>query len=128
MHSEWPAEHVTPPTAPAPPVGAPPSVGGFPAPPHATPVVDVAVPPAPGANPSEAEEELHRTAVDAVDGLLDEVELALARLDDGTYGRCEECGNPIDDARLAELPVVRTCGRCDEVDAPATDGAAPVTA
>ena len=51
-------------------------------------------------------------AVDAVDGLLDEVELALARLDDGTYGRCEECGTPIDDARLAVSPTVRTCGTC----------------
>jgi len=59
------------------------------------------------------EDELHRSAVDAVDGLLDEVELALARLDDGTYGRCEECGELIDDGRLAALPIIRTCGRCD---------------
>ena len=58
------------------------------------------------------EEEIHRSAVDAVDGLLDEVELALARLDDGTYGRCDECGEPIDDDRLAELPIIRTCARC----------------
>ena len=59
-----------------------------------------------------SEDEAHRTAVDAVDGLLDEVELALARLDDGTYGRCEECGEPIGDERLAVLPIVRTCSRC----------------
>jgi hypothetical protein len=57
------------------------------------------------------------TAEDAVlvegeDELLDEVELALARLDDGTYGHCEECGSPIDDARLAGSPIVRTCGGC----------------
>jgi hypothetical protein len=58
------------------------------------------------------EEEAHRSAVDAVDALLDEVELALARLDDGTYGRCEECGTPIGDARLAESPTVRTCRTC----------------
>jgi len=130
MHSEWSAEHVTPPSAPTRPVGAPHADAGFPAAPHDADVVDVGVTPATGADPSGAEEELHRTAVDAVDGLLDEVELALARLDDGTYGRCEECGAPIDDARLAELPIVRTCGRCDEVDAPATVAgeAAPVTA
>lgn len=60
----------------------------------------------------EGEEEAHRSAVDAVDELLDEVELALARLDDGTYGHCEECGSPIDDARLAGSPIVRTCGGC----------------
>jgi RNA polymerase-binding transcription factor DksA len=58
------------------------------------------------------EEELHREAVATVDGLLDEVELALARLDDGTYGRCDECGAPIDDDRLAQLPIIRSCARC----------------
>jgi len=60
----------------------------------------------------EGEEEAHRSAVDAVDELLDEVELALARLDDGTYGRCETCGSPIDDAELAVLPLVRSCRPC----------------
>jgi RNA polymerase-binding transcription factor DksA len=50
--------------------------------------------------------------IDAVDALLDEVEQSLARLDAGTYGRCEECGEPIDDARLAELPTARRCGIC----------------
>ncbi len=76
-----------------------------------------------------AEEEQHRTAVDAVDRLLDEVELALARLDDGTYGRCEACGEPIADDRLTEHPIVRTCDRCDEVDGgPAAAGPTePVT-
>ena len=53
------------------------------------------------------EDDAHRTAVDAVDGLLDEVELALARLDDGTYGRCQECGSVIGDDELAENPVIR---------------------
>ena len=64
------------------------------------------------ADGGEGEEEAHRSAVDAVDGLLDEVERALARLDDGTYGRCEECGAPIDDSRLADSPIERTCGTC----------------
>jgi DnaK suppressor protein len=50
--------------------------------------------------------------IDAVDALLNEVEQSLARLDAGTYGRCEVCGEPIDDARLAELPTARTCGTC----------------
>src|SRR4051794_12402570 len=31
---------------------------------------------------------------------LDEVERALAKLDDGTYGACETCGEPISPARL----------------------------
>ena len=60
----------------------------------------------------EGEEEAHRSAVDAVDELLDEVELALARLDDGTYGRCETCGSPIDDTELTAHPLARACRPC----------------
>jgi len=72
----------------------------------------------------DTEGEMHRSAVDAVDGLLDEVELALARLDDGTYGRCEVCGEAIDDGRLAAQPIIRTCASCGrnqgiEADSPA---------
>ena len=59
-----------------------------------------------------AEEEAHRSAVDAVDELLDEVELAMSRLDDGTYGRCETCGVSIDDEELAAGPLVRECAPC----------------
>jgi DnaK suppressor protein len=39
---------------------------------------------------------------------------ALARLDAGTYGRCEECGRRIDPARLAALPEVELCRECQE--------------
>lgn len=38
---------------------------------------------------------------------LGEVEHALARLDAGTYGMCEECGRPIPLARLRVLPEAR---------------------
>ena len=58
------------------------------------------------------EEAAHRSEVDAVDRLLDEVELAMARLDDGTYGRCEMCGELIDDVELAAGPLVRECMPC----------------
>jgi RNA polymerase-binding transcription factor DksA len=40
---------------------------------------------------------------------LDEVERALAKLDDGTYGRCEVCGGPIAEARLEAMPATRFC-------------------
>ena len=43
---------------------------------------------------------------------LVEIEEALARLDAGTYGLCERCGEPISDARLEARPVARTCIRC----------------
>lgn len=40
---------------------------------------------------------------------LDEVEHALAKLDDGTYGLCEECNEPIAAARLEAMPAARFC-------------------
>lgn len=40
---------------------------------------------------------------------LDDVESALARLEDGTYGSCEVCGQPIGDARLEAMPATRWC-------------------
>lgn len=40
---------------------------------------------------------------------LVEVEGALARLDDGSYGTCEVCGKAISDARLDALPATRFC-------------------
>lgn len=40
---------------------------------------------------------------------LDGVEGALERLDSGTYGLCDTCGGPIDDAVLAETPHARSC-------------------
>ena len=62
-------------------------------------------------------DEASESSVDAVDLLLDEVERALMALDDGTYGTCAECGQPIDDAVLTERPTVSTCGACTLVDA-----------
>jgi len=40
---------------------------------------------------------------------LDEIERALRKLDDGTYGVCEVCGNPIAPARLEAKPAARFC-------------------
>jgi DnaK suppressor protein len=40
---------------------------------------------------------------------MDEVQAALDRLEDGTYGRCEACGRSIDHDRLGALPATRYC-------------------
>jgi RNA polymerase-binding transcription factor DksA len=40
---------------------------------------------------------------------LREVERALERLEQGTYGICEKCGRPIAPARLEAMPAVTTC-------------------
>lgn len=38
-----------------------------------------------------------------------EITAALARMDAGTYGFCEECGEKIDDERLEANPAAATC-------------------
>ena len=37
---------------------------------------------------------------------------ALARIDEGSYGECEECGNPIGFSRLQARPEARLCIAC----------------
>ena len=44
--------------------------------------------------------------------LLQNVESALARFEDGTYGLCGDCGRPIDLARLEALPHAQLCLDC----------------
>ncbi len=39
---------------------------------------------------------------------------ALDRLNDGEYGTCVECSEPISPARLRALPEVQTCVRCQD--------------
>jgi RNA polymerase-binding protein DksA len=43
---------------------------------------------------------------------LAEVEHALAKFDQGTYGICDICGQPIDRARLEALPQANLCLSC----------------
>jgi len=44
--------------------------------------------------------------------LLKQVESALARFEDGTYGLCRDCGRPVDPARLEALPYAQLCLDC----------------
>jgi len=46
--------------------------------------------------------------------MLEEVEHALVRLDNGVYGLCEGCGEPIPERRLKALPWARLCVPCAE--------------
>ena len=46
---------------------------------------------------------------------LREVERAIAKLDDGSYGRCERCGNPIGDERLDAIPWTPLCIECKKL-------------
>jgi len=46
------------------------------------------------------------------ESLRDEVSLALQRIEDGSYGFCVECGHAIGAQRLAAMPYVSFCLRC----------------
>jgi DnaK suppressor protein len=46
--------------------------------------------------------------------LLEQTERALARMDDGTYGRCQSCGKPIGKARLKAFPRATLCVECKQ--------------
>jgi RNA polymerase-binding transcription factor DksA len=58
--------------------------------------------------------ERDRLTVVASDALakVGEIDAALARVDDGTYGTCESCGKPIPKARLEAVPEATLCVAC----------------
>ena len=43
---------------------------------------------------------------------LAEIDDALARFDDGHYGTCQVCSQPIGEARLEAMPAARLCMSC----------------
>ena len=47
--------------------------------------------------------------LDHLDAELAAVAAALARIDAGTYGRCMDCGESIDEERLIARPTARRC-------------------
>jgi RNA polymerase-binding transcription factor DksA len=57
-----------------------------------------------------------RGEVDAIVGTLrdtlNEIDDALRKLEAGTYGLCESCGEPIPEARLEAMPSARLCIAC----------------
>jgi RNA polymerase-binding protein DksA len=46
--------------------------------------------------------------------MLDQIERALSRIEDGTYGICESCGNAIGKGRLQAFPRATLCVSCKE--------------
>lgn len=63
-----------------------------------------------GDSGEEAQElQQHMSRVNDLETSLDEISLALAKLDKGTYGRCEVTGDWISEERLEAYPAARTC-------------------
>ncbi len=59
-------------------------------------------------------QELNATLLENQEYIRDEVLHALKRIDEGTYGDCENCGRPIIEERLELLPYTRYCTACAE--------------
>ncbi|NNN30964.1 hypothetical protein HLK59_11400 [Streptomyces sp. S3(2020)] len=59
--------------------------------------------------------EVHVKLADAARMVLADVEAALTRMDQGTYGACHLCRGPIDHALLTIVPQARYCARCQHV-------------
>ena len=56
-----------------------------------------------------AEQGEHRALIDRLTGALRDVDRALAKLDEGTYGTCEVCSDEIAEPRLEAMPSARYC-------------------
>ncbi|MCL7451824.1 MAG: TraR/DksA C4-type zinc finger protein [Anaerolineae bacterium] len=56
--------------------------------------------------------ELNLARRDRVESRIEDLEHALERLEEGTYGVCESCGKPIDLGRLEALPQTELCIEC----------------
>ncbi|HZD56645.1 MAG TPA: TraR/DksA C4-type zinc finger protein [Anaerolineales bacterium] len=52
--------------------------------------------------------------LDSLEEKLSQVEQALQRLDNGTYGQCTNCGQDIAPGRLRAMPQATLCIRCQE--------------
>ena len=46
--------------------------------------------------------------------ILQAIEGALRRIEEGSYGICRDCGEPIAEARLTAIPWTRSCISCKE--------------
>jgi DnaK suppressor protein len=76
---------------------------------------------------SDGHQEFEDTAVDSLEiqqeqsilvneqALLTQVERALERIENGTYGKCVNCGQPIPEKRLEAIPWAERDVKCEEL-------------
>lgn len=58
------------------------------------------------------EQEFSLTLMQTEEATLEAIELALEKIEDGTYGICEECEVKIPKARLNAIPYTTVCVKC----------------
>lgn len=70
------------------------------------------------------EHEIADASIDRVVREIEQCERALARLDEGRYGDCVDCGEPIAWPRLMAQPAAERCADCQHAFENATRGGA----
>lgn len=61
-----------------------------------------------------AERSQHISLVEQLRSRRDDIILALKKIDDGTYGKCESCGTDIPLERLEAVPAATLCVTCKQ--------------
>jgi DnaK suppressor protein len=59
--------------------------------------------------------DLNLAEIDRDAGELRRIDTALARINEGSYGQCESCGQEIPQARLQAEPTALRCVQCQEL-------------
>jgi RNA polymerase-binding transcription factor len=69
-----------------------------------------------GDSAEQAQERENDEVVDAIGNetrqSLHAIQVALDKIDDGTYGECEKCGGDIGEGRLKAIPEATCCVKC----------------
>lgn len=66
-------------------------------------------------DPDLVEREKVMALVQGLERKLESIEYALRQAQEGKYGICERCGEPIDPARLEAVPEATLCVRCKTI-------------
>ena len=67
-------------------------------------------------DPAVTRREVNRALVKRLKEQAEKLEQALSQLDQGRYGKCIRCGEPIHPDRLAVLPDTRLCIECAQAE------------
>lgn len=62
------------------------------------------------------EEDVRLGRMESAGEEIEEIDEALARIREGLYGACEECGKPIALERLRAIPYARLCVPCKQIE------------
>lgn len=65
-----------------------------------------------GVDPDASERMMNLSIMENLERRLQSVNYALSTLEQGKYGLCEDCGNPIEPERLKVLPDTTLCAAC----------------